>query len=219
MTEDRENVQFLKIMYISTMPKRILVFDFDGVIIDSFETCWNIMREAEPNLTVEEYRARFEGNINASIANKTSVRQTDFFTKYEAIITDLPAFPGMVEVIKTLSTHYLLFIVSSTTTALITKYLEHYSLLEYFTKVLGNDVSESKEKKLRSILKTHKVSPKDVLFITDTLGDLKEVHAVSIKGLAVTWGFNSEETLKKGNPAVIVKIPQEIPEAVANELH
>lgn len=52
--------------------------------------------------------------------------------------------------------------------------------------------------------------PKDAVFITDTLGDIREARECDIDSIAVTWGFHERKTLEKGNPIVIVSDPREL---------
>jgi phosphoglycolate phosphatase len=54
------------------------------------------------------------------------------------------------------------------------------------------------------------IGAEDCLFITDTLGDIKEAHHMKVPTVAVTWGYQSIETLKKGAPPRIVNTPQEL---------
>lgn len=128
---------------------------------------------------------------------------------------NLPIFPGIDKVIARLAADYTLAIVSSTITAYINTVLSKHSLLEYFDAVLGNDVATSKVTKFRMIIKRYQLRPDRCVMITDTLGDLREAHAVNMHTIAVTWGFHDRHTLAKGNPAAIVESPAELPEAIA----
>ena len=46
------------------MKKNYVLFDFDGVIVDSFLHAFEVNKMIYPHLTEKEYRMRFEGNIN-----------------------------------------------------------------------------------------------------------------------------------------------------------
>ena len=40
-----------------------VLFDFDGVILDSFRSAFEVSKSICPHLSEEDYRRRFEGNI------------------------------------------------------------------------------------------------------------------------------------------------------------
>ena len=46
------------------MKTRYILFDFDGVIADSYAPAFEVQKMICPHLTEEVYRKRFEGNIN-----------------------------------------------------------------------------------------------------------------------------------------------------------
>lgn len=68
----------------------------------------------------------------------------------------------------------------------------------------------SKIIKINSILKKYNIEPNDTVFITDTLGDIKEAKECGVKSIAVTWGLHDRETLEKGNPVAIIDDPREL---------
>lgn len=44
---------------------KVILFDFDGVIVDTFSLCYRIIKTRDA-ITEDAYRARFEGNINVT---------------------------------------------------------------------------------------------------------------------------------------------------------
>jgi phosphoglycolate phosphatase len=67
-------------------------------------------------------------------------------------------------------------------------------------------------------LNKYKVNASDCLFVTDTLGDIKEAHHMMVSTVAVTWGYQSKATLERGVPSYIVDTPQELMGIFANPL-
>lgn len=43
--------------------KKILLFDFDGVIVDSFELSFTNHQKQKPDATPDGYRGYFRGNV------------------------------------------------------------------------------------------------------------------------------------------------------------
>jgi HAD superfamily hydrolase (TIGR01549 family) len=191
---------------------KIIVFDFDGVIVNTFALCYEI-RNAHYPLSQDSYREKFEGNINDSI-KKVKQPILNFFEQYTPSLMKCGPIEGMPDLIKKLSEKYNLIIVSSTISSSIKSFLESFNLDIYFKEILGNDIEHSKVKKLQMVLEKYQVSSKDVIFITDTLGDIKEGKVCNIESIAVTWGYHPAETLAKGNPYSIVSDPKELSEKI-----
>lgn len=202
----------------ATSPKRkIVLFDFDGVIADSFDIAFEVNKMIYPHMVEDDYRKAFEGNINDwedSIPAKKCRQDLDFFEEYIPKMKDVKMVQGMSEVIKNLSHLYTLIIVSSTITSPIKKFMEKNNVARYFTEIMGNDVHKSKVEKIKMIFSKYGPNTDRYIFVTDTLGDMKEASQVGIKTIGVGWGFHTKKTLAERNPISIVKNPEEL----ANEI-
>jgi|SRR3989344_2336442 len=202
------------------MNKKFILFDFDGVIVDSFQPAYEVAHMKCPHLTEDDYRERFEGNINewqASVNTHTDECRldVDFFEHYvPKMEKQVTLVPSMGEVVATLAETYTLVIISSTITLPIERLLEKYNLRKYFTEVMGNDVHKSKVEKIRMVFTKYSVAAQYCVFITDTLGDMREAEKSGIGALGVTWGFHTVETLQRGNPFRLVSDPADIVSAV-----
>ncbi len=133
-----------------------------------------------------------------------------FFPQYAKEIMRVPVVLGMVQAIKELARAYTLIIVSSAIAAPIKAYADLHNLNRYFTEILGGDHEQSKTKKFHMIFKKYHTSASRCLFVTDTLGDLREAKAAGVPSLAVTWGFHTQETLAHSSPAGFIHTPQEM---------
>ncbi len=202
------------------MKRKIVLFDFDGVIVDSFEAAFRVSKMIYPPLSADHYRKLFEGNINDSDHAFDEApefrRDIDFFGEYLPMLKDQLIFPGIREAIKDIAEDHSLVIVSSTTTNPIPEYLKQQDLVHCFQDILGNDVHQKKVEKIAMVFKNFQVAASDCLFITDTLGDLREAAQAGVAALAVTWGFNRQEVLAYGAPKAFVEEPKDLPAAVRN---
>ncbi|MCP6719759.1 MAG: HAD family hydrolase [Patescibacteria group bacterium] len=203
---------------MSKKQKRVLLFDFDGVIVDTFDLCLGINRKlGSSSLSADDYRKRFEGNIYKHFEKQNiDIEQTDnaFFKHYNPELLQFNPVEGIQEVIKELRKRYTLVIISSTINSPIQAHLEKYNLAQYFDKIFGSDVHRSKIEKIKMVFEQYNVQPKNCIFITDTLGDMREAEATGVRAIGVTWGYHSLETLQRGNPVAIVHKPENIVSAV-----
>ena len=67
---------------------------------------------------------------------------------------------------------------------------------------------------LKFLLKKYSLTPKDCIFVTDTLGDIIEANDVNVKTIAVDFGYHSRTVLSKGKPFAIISDLNEIKKMV-----
>jgi len=106
----------------------------------------------------------------------------------------LPAFPGIPEIIPTLSSDFTLAIATAKDRRSVNIQLEKYGLKKCFApeNILDKDTSESKRGHLARFHESHGIPYDQIHFIDD-----KVLHLVSVADLGVhcylsMWGFNSE---------------------------
>ena len=198
--------------------RNIILFDFDGVVADSFGLAYSVNRSIFPDLEEGEYRQAFEGNINDWAKEKMQGRHrtdVDFASTYaERADAEISLVSGMKEVLADLSRRYTLIVVSSSTSTFINIFNEKHGLVAFFTEILGNDVHKSKIEKISMVKAKYHASPDRYVFVTDTLGDVREADHHGIGVIGVSWGFNDHATLHKDGALTIVDAPAELPKAI-----
>jgi len=199
---------------------KALLFDFDGVIAYTFELCYEINKKLNPVITREEYRNKFLGNINDYKPKKCEKEKSefDFFAHYTPKLLELKINMDMKNSILELSKSYSLFIISSTNTDPIRKFLKQNQIEHCFKEIYGNDVHKSKIEKIKMVLEKYLLTPSECLFITDTVGDIKEARTCDINSVAVSWGFHSHKTLEQANPLTVVDTISELIGAIKSPI-
>jgi phosphoglycolate phosphatase len=194
------------------MAKKVIIFDFDGVIVDSLDLSLAINRELMPDLEQSEWERWNEGNVYKEIRKEhANDKSADFFfDKYNEQVIGIMPTQGMPEVIKELSKKYILVIISSGTQKAINAYLKKYGLIQHFNDILGRETHHSKVDKFHIILEKYHIQPQETLIITDTVGDIKEANEVGVKSIGVVWGIHNASKLKEANPHFIAMKPSEI---------
>ncbi|MBQ4093092.1 MAG: HAD hydrolase-like protein, partial [Firmicutes bacterium] len=107
-------------------------------------------------------------------------------------------FPEIFALLKKVSDHYPVYIITSTVSATVETRLKEFGV-DGVKDVLGADKETSKAKKLRSIMAQY--PGERTYFIGDTKGDMVESAEVGIDvRLGVTWGWQSPEVVLSGDP-------------------
>lgn len=180
-----------------------LVFDFDGVIVDT-----KLDNIAAINVLAPRYGfdpIQLDQYISMASCNFYEYWQMLLGQHAEAFFSDLRMMPraqprivdGMLDVLVV----HRPAIVSSNFTELIKGVLASTNLS---LDVYGGDFEPSKVRKLGMLSKEPDV------FVTDTVGDVQEGKAAGYRVIAVTWGVNTREMLEKSAPHSIVATPQEL---------
>ncbi|MCA9459771.1 MAG: HAD family hydrolase [Nanoarchaeota archaeon] len=185
---------------------KAIIFDFDGVISDSFEFHLNKIREfSNFNLSEQVYidmhNGNFFNNVPEAIKNVKWLEYRDFIYHEQA---NLEIKKSIIDVILELNNRYDLYIISSGGCKNISDNLVNNGLISIFKEVLGMESNSSKEKKFHFIFEKYALNCDDCLFVTDTLGDILEANNVGVKTVAVDFGFHSKENLLKGEPYKII---------------
>jgi phosphoglycolate phosphatase len=195
-----------------------VLFDFDGVIVESFDMILQAVREYnDPKLTADEFRTWSLGNVRATkhIQEDPDFHQYDmspgtFFYTYRERLLKMKPTAGIKELIERVAQHHQLAIVSSSLSAPIQEFLVQEKLDQYFEGVYGVDVHPSKKVKLEQLFEQYGAGAEKFMFVTDTLGDIKEATEVHVPSVGVTWGFHSQTTLEEGNPYGIATTTDEL---------
>lgn len=197
--------------------KRIFLFDFDGVIIDSLPIITDVYNKTcskfglDRNYSEEEFAKFYIGNFHESLAkvipkdllDKVLEEKGKEFTRR---VAEYRVFPMIKEVLSKLGEKFEIVIVSSNTTSFIKECLKHNALPDYV--VLGGDIEKSKVKK---ILKIKEENPdKEIFYVGDTVGDIKEAKEAGIISVAAAWGFHKKSLLAKHQPDFILMSPDEL---------
>lgn len=201
------------------MKYQTLVFDFDGTIADTLGETRRIFNELAPDfgirqvaehelehlrhLSLKQLLSHLEipkRRVPALISRGTGMMRGN--------ITRLQVIEGMSEVIVELRRHVQSFgILTSNATANVELFLRSHGLREQFDFISSTSKLTGKAKHLRAIRKTFSLRTGEMLYIGDELRDVKASQKAGIPIAAVTWGFNSRESLAAESPDYLFNQP------------
>jgi len=200
--------------------KKLLLFDFDGVVVDSLDVyegtvtrCLN--KIGQPIMKSRaDFLELFEDNFYTSLVRK-GVDLTDFMNASTDILAqvnygEIKLFYDLIPVLAKLKVANILAIISSSNSQDINLIMTRFHLNGYFRDILGSDVNFSKKEKILHAVDKFGTGKENTYYIGDTTGDIKEAKAVGIKTVAVSWGWHSREKLAAVGPDHLIDTPKEL---------
>lgn len=198
---------------------RTLIFDFDGTIADTLGETRRILNIIGPDYGIRQVeqheveRLRHlslkqlidhlnipKRKLPALISRGTGLMRGN--------ITRLQLIDGMSEVLIELRRHVDSFgILTSNATANVDIFLRTHGLREQFDFISSTSKLTGKAKHLKAIRKTFSLRSEEMLYIGDELRDVKASQKAGIPIAAVTWGFNSRESLAAEAPDYLFDCP------------
>lgn len=203
------------------MKYRVLIFDFDGTIADTLGESRRIFNEIAPDYgirQVEEHEVADLRHLSLKeILSKLNIpkrRVPSIIARgtgmMRANIDRLQLIDGMKEALTDLRNHTDSFgILTSNTTANVDIFLRNHSIRDLFEFVSSTSKLTGKARHLRAIRKTFSLSNDEMLYIGDELRDVKAAQKAKIPHAAVSWGFNSRESLAAAKPTYLIDHPVE----------
>jgi phosphoglycolate phosphatase len=194
---------------------QLLMFDFDGVIADTFdEQC---------RACVETLRARGFAEL-ATRAQFLDFTEANWFAALAAagvpagVVEELEdafgaipspeLFPEMAAVIERLAAAHPVFVITSSRTSVVEGILAKHGVYGV-AEVLGGEQEASKTRKIRSVRRRFG-DDMQAWYVCDTVGDVLEAQAAGVGTVGVAWGWHGEERLRRVEPDHIAHAPSDL---------
>jgi phosphoglycolate phosphatase len=197
-----------------------IIFDFDGTIADSFGVIVDIFEHItkRPEKLTEKQMAELRGYPLEVIAERLKIhwwRLPFLLAKGRRMMGkrmgEIPVFDGMGKVLDRLHAEgHELFVVSSNSKRNVRKFLKQHHLSKYFVEIRGNAGMFGKARILRGLVRSNGLAIKDCVYIGDETRDVVAAKAVSMRVLAVSWGFANTDFLESLHPTAMAHEPDDI---------
>ncbi len=195
--------------------KPIIFFDYDGVLVDSYDVVYKINEIYHPDSTKEQFLDYYNVNVFDRLKERigeenVEERVSGFVEKYHTALMGESIIPGMADVVSDLAVDNTLVVMTSSHSKCVKDHLKQHSLYSAFDKIMGADIHHSKTKKMRDACEIYGQDSGNTIMITDTTGDIMEADAAGISSIGVSWGFHGNERLEKVSSYGIVHSPDEL---------
>lgn len=196
------------------MKNKIIIFDLDGVLFDTVAPAIKHMKLIFPDMTLEAHKELLIGNFHEEVSKVTLPRsqETEEETNarklwYAQAKAESLMYEGTRELLIDLKNHgYTLGLNTSASDNNCLPLLKGTNITELFDFLGTAEISKSKVEKFKMVQEKYGMEKDDMLFITDTLGDIRESDIAGIPTVAVTWGAHDKSYFGREEHKNLVKI-------------
>jgi len=196
----------------------LVMFDYDGVIVDSYEQDYKdfiqLCRAYGMEIkSKDEYDRLLDDNCFKVMKEQYGLSEETIdailkeWEKISGNYVNMPIFKGMREAIRKIAEKHKVIVITSNVSALVSTVLSNNGITEV-EDILGADMEKSKIKKIRRAMEIYLFDT--AYYVGDTAGDMIEGKEAGAATIGVTWGYHSAERLKKAAPDYLVNTPEEL---------
>ncbi len=206
--------------------KKVIIFDFDGVIADSAPFYSERYRQSAqafgkkfPVNDIEDFKnwydSAWENNYKNLGFTDEEIEKAMLNVRKPADYSQIPLFKNIKEILTKLSEKYTLTIASCTAHAKIQSKLEQENIAGLFSFISGGDNHGSdKQEIIAIVMRELNISPSDAVMIGDTEMDIICAVKNNLRAIGTSYGWNSRKRLEKIGCKNIIDTPDELPEMV-----
>lgn len=181
---------------------KVFILDFDGVLVDNYELAYSIANRLIPGITDEQFKNIFEGSI-LKFKWQPEVREK-FYEEYVSKMSEVDLREGVRDVLVAMLAKGKIHIVSNSTAPVVEGVLDRSDARFMVKSISCMEDGVNKMDRVRKIIDDGFYRKEDVLFITDTAGDIKELKDADVTTIGLTDGYHERERLEEAVPDHII---------------
>ncbi|MCX6762070.1 MAG: HAD hydrolase-like protein [Candidatus Moranbacteria bacterium] len=199
--------------------KKLIIFDFDGTIADSFSVLVEIINELSKEEGLDQFsadqieKARDLPMREIIFQLKLSKWKLFFLArkiqkKFAQKISQVRPIEGIVPVLAALKEKgYVLGVLSSSRKEILDQFMRN-NKIAVFTFMHSEKNLFGKAKILKKILKEYAFVPSEAVYVGDESRDIDAAKEAEMESVSVSWGFNSKKMLAENKPDYLIDKPE-----------
>jgi len=198
---------------------KTLIFDFDGTIADSLAVALEItyqMTGIQPISKDELARLRHLTLLHAIRSMRIPFYKLPYLwlqgrQKMHQRIAEVRPFVGIPHLLRTLHErgHHLV-VISTNSEQNVRAFLRANELETYFDGVYGYASLFNKAGTLRRVIRKNRLDARDCFYIGDEARDILSARRAHVEAIAVAWGYQHRDVLKKYQPFALLDTPADL---------
>lgn len=199
---------------------RAIIFDFDGTIVDSLPAVIRVFesltKRPQKFTPAEVEQLRHLSLVELAVDLKVPRWKVPLllFRGRRMIrnhLRSITVHVGVEEVLGRLhASGERLYVLSSNSTDNVRQYLKWHDLTQYFSGIYGGASLLGKAPRLTKLIAREAVDVTKSWYVGDETRDIIAAHAVGLRAMSVSWGYNSHEALAAKEPDALVDTPAEL---------
>ncbi len=204
---------------------KTVIFDFDGTIADTWEVIIKLLKKHRENLGLPEITAEIVSDFRSKGFRELILKYNFILLKLPFIIPkvqrmlndhikEVKLFPEMKNLLNSLKSRGNKIGILTTNTKENVETFLRFHEINFFDFIHSGINLLGKDKALQKLLVEQKLNPEETIYVGDEVRDIDACKENGIKIIAVTWGFNTKEILKKNKPDYLIDKPSQVLEIV-----
>lgn len=199
----------------------LMLFDYDGVIVDSFAPLLDLCIQAQASLGVGRPPTSFDfqtmenltfvdlGRLIGVPENRVVVYSERVF-QLQKRCWSVRLFPCIAGILAELARRHTLAIITASQSEAVMATLATAGLGGAISTVMGGEGGRSKAERIAMVQARLSASSQDTFMIGDAISDIREGKRAGVKTIAVSWGFQDRKLLAREKPDFLIDDPREL---------
>ena len=210
------------------MTNKVIIFDFDGTIADTYQAVVAIANGLSSEFGYKPLDAEAQ-QLLKNLSSKEIIKQSEIsWFKLSFLVrrmqkelgkqvSNLQPISGMPELLTELKQqNCTLGIITSNAKENVVAFLKKQNIAHLFDFIYSGATLFGKHRIINKVVKKYQFSKRSVFYVGDETRDIRSAQKSQVSVIAVTWGFNSDTILNQYQPDFLVDDPAKILDAVFN---
>lgn len=202
--------------------RRLVLFDFDGTLVDSFLAALAAgnrlaCRFGYESITEEEARKLREKGVRQILSDakiplrKLPIWLAEMKREMRHDFPSLQPYVGIQQALEELHSRGItLGIITSNSAENLEAFLNRHDWTRFFSHLESGSTLFGKRRLIRHALTHIGIPASQSAYVGDEVRDMEAAHKAGVQAVAVTWGFNARSALAATDPDQILESPSDL---------